>query len=287
MRCKECGNDLMLSIEPEGWRRIFRLLPLATYRCLRCGHTTLRFSASGTHFFVMKIVLAALVLAGMGAAIWRSDLGSKSIPPKTVAEHAPVERRQVDPPPAAKPQVVESDLTARATPQPEEKPAPQEAVQAEPRPAPPKVAPDTPPSAAKAPEPAKASQSARQAAEAKPAQAAKAAAASPETQPHTLGSVETLRENGEVMVSLLVDGPIKHFSKFPLQSPPRLVVDLPGRWTYAGAGTFAINAGGVQILRLGLHEDKLRLVFDLDADAKKPVEPAILTVPHGLLITLH
>jgi len=303
MRCKECGNDLMLSIEPQGVRKLLKLLPLTTYRCLRCGNTSLRFSDGGLHMVALKLVLMAVVLSGMIFGVHRVVNGPDATSPGTVAESAPVQRRPVEPPPAESPRIEERDISAKATPTPEQaqpvparenpqgqtasapsspdpEPVTQTSAQAD-IPAKPAPEPEAKPAPA---QPAQKAQ-ARPAVQAAPQPEPKAQAeADPAKVPRTLGSVQTLRENGTVMVSLLVDGPVKHFSSFSLEGPPRLVVDLPGRWTYKGQSSFTVGQGGVKDMRIGMHDDKLRLVFDLAN--KKPVKPVILTVPHGLLISL-
>jgi hypothetical protein len=63
------------------------------------------------------------------------------------------------------------------------------------------------------------------------------------------------------------------------------VVDLPGQWTYDGPEKVKLPAKNAEALRVGLHDDKLRVVVDFAA-GQKPVEPEARPVPHGLLLVL-
>jgi hypothetical protein len=292
MQCKECGNDLMLSIEPGGWKKIIRILPLAEYRCLRCGYTALRFSASGYRTAAFRILLVALVLAGMGAAIWYSDLASRPPAERRDIDTAAVKRRAVDPPAAEKPEP--AAVTARAEAEKNNAPGPESETAAEP-PAGASRAAQAPAANAtlaktaeestgdsenateKAAKPSEASPGATPAEDPTPDTAVEAA-----ERERTLGSVQTLAEKGEVMVSLLADGPVESHSSFPLRAPPRWVIDLPGRWTYAGPKGFGIESPDVERVRLGVHPDKLRIVIDYNE--KKPPEPIVKTMPHGLIV---
>jgi len=71
-----------------------------------------------------------------------------------------------------------------------------------------------------------------------------------------------------------------------LTAPPRLVVDLPGAWTFTGAA--GPGPGGmVTGVRVGQHTDKLRIVLDLTAiPARAPGKPVVEKTPEGLLIRL-
>lgn len=70
---------------------------------------------------------------------------------------------------------------------------------------------------------------------------------------------------------------------FQMTSPPRYVVDIPGKWTYAGAKQVSVAKGGVKTIRLGVHEDKLRIVLDLERD---PKQASARRTPDGLTITI-
>ncbi len=65
------------------------------------------------------------------------------------------------------------------------------------------------------------------------------------------------------IVKISADGPIKKESNYQLTSPDRLVVDLPG---ITRAPTSAVSGDGTRLdqVRVGLHSNKIRLVFDLN-----------------------
>ncbi len=69
-----------------------------------------------------------------------------------------------------------------------------------------------------------------------------------------------------------------------LESPPRLVVDLPGAWTLRHAD----RPGGelVGAVRVGKHPDKLRLVLDLTFSPKGPKRPQVEKTAEGFVITI-
>lgn len=273
MNCKECGNDIMLSIEPKGWKKIIRIMPLANYRCVRCGHTALRFTASGYRSTAFKILLTALVLASLGAAIWYSSQYYRSPAGPGQAGKAPVERRQVEPPRGPQAEAVTEPPSEQpgAAEQEESGKAPEQAVTENAVQAP----------AEKLEEPEKSPPSPQRPASSQPV---KSPAVSDAGQPITLESVKITAEGAGIAIRLQADRPVEEFSQFSLDSPPRRVIDLPGDWSYEGPQTFAIGAKKMDRLRMGLHPDKLRLVIDLSAE--KSAEATIEAVPHGLRIFL-
>ena len=321
MQCKECGNDIMLSIEPEGWKKITRLLPLAEYRCLRCGSTTLRLSAAGYRTAAFKLIFVVLVLAGMGAAVWFSNYNPvrKADGPEQVK--VPVESPQEAPAAAEIPGdneiVAESpEKSGQASLPAQGDPA---VIRGKVEPKPPvnataEIAENDPrdkPAASAVPDAASGSNIERkesvtpqaprkelpdsrdQAPKKLPAALEAAGETAAETEPaekpgvngpETIDSVKIITEDSKPIISLLTDAQVSNVSKFSLASPPRWVVDLPGRWRYKGPTGMDVNVAGAKRVRLGVHPDKFRIVIDYEK--QKPEEPVVRTVPPWLLIEI-
>ena len=99
----------------------------------------------------------------------------------------------------------------------------------------------------------------------------------------TLSAVRSGVWNGALVVHLDASGTMGAPKGFALASPPRYVVDVPGTWKYAGEHSLAIDNAPATALRLGLHEDKLRVVLDLT----RPVQSAsVRRTTQGLTITI-
>jgi hypothetical protein len=73
---------------------------------------------------------------------------------------------------------------------------------------------------------------------------------------------------------------------FVLSTPPRFVIDLPGKWQKPSFQLKAVSSDLVSKIRLWRHEKKLRIVCDLMSD--KVIKPVVTQSPDGadfLLIT--
>ena len=99
----------------------------------------------------------------------------------------------------------------------------------------------------------------------------------------TLSGVRSGLWNGALVVHLDTTGTMGAPRGFALASPPRYVVDVPGSWNYAGEHSVAIDKATATTLRLGLHEDKLRVVLDL---TRAPQNASVRRTAQGLTITL-
>lgn len=99
----------------------------------------------------------------------------------------------------------------------------------------------------------------------------------------TLSGVRSGLWNGALVVHLDTSGTMGAPKGFALASPPRYVVDVPGSWSYAGEHSVAIDKATATTLRLGLHEDKLRVVLDL---TRAPKNASVRRTAQGLTITL-
>jgi len=90
------------------------------------------------------------------------------------------------------------------------------------------------------------------------------------------------RESG-VKVFLTADQPVTDYKHQFISSPPRLVIDLPGKWKKPTKPFANISNEKFTTVRFGLHAEKLRVVFDMKSD--KSVVSDISGSPKGLLIT--
>lgn len=68
-----------------------------------------------------------------------------------------------------------------------------------------------------------------------------------------------------------------------LDSPPRLSVDLLGEWRWSGSDQIKSASPLVKGVRVGHHQDRLRLVIDL---SQKDVKPSVEETDKGVVITV-
>lgn len=68
-----------------------------------------------------------------------------------------------------------------------------------------------------------------------------------------------------------------------LDSPPRLSVDLLGEWRWSGSDQIKSGSSLVKGVRVGHHQDRLRLVLDL---SQKDVKPSVEETDKGVVITI-
>lgn len=214
------------------------------------------------------------------------NTGSKPVPtaaPKPVTRPKPV----VQPRPTARTTPapnVRTDLPARprtAVQQPQPGPATGQKNAA--------VKPPKPVPSAPAPTPARPQQ---QPAPPKPAvtkPTASPASAAPVVQPdknmvHSIQDITFRETGGKLQMAILANGPITDYKSFTLSGPPRLVIDLFGDWTKPPFLEKKAATGYISRIRLGQHDDKLRIVADLRTDQK--LAPVFTPTGNGLTINL-
>ena len=301
MNCPNCDNDLMVRLEPQGAMRFLRFLPMESYYCVKCGKRVTRLSGPSSNP-ALGVALMVLVLAGMALAVWRSAGDREPAKPAAVAE-APAGGTQAAAPPAppepaapaAQPETPPATPPAvpAAKPEPAAKAAPaaktvaiptksspapaKPAAPAKPEPEPAKPAAETPKATAEAAKPA--------APAAKPAaETAKPAA----TGLRTISAVTVAVAGGSTRITVAAGSPIEGFTAFPLASPARFVLDLPGRFAYRGASTIPVSGGVVTGVRVGAYPDKIRLVLDYaktGPDGRPAKPPMVTSTPQGLSVT--
>ncbi|MDK2954505.1 MAG: hypothetical protein PWQ57_1, partial [Desulfovibrionales bacterium] len=96
-----------------------------------------------------------------------------------------------------------------------------------------------------------------------------------ETQALSLRSVDLETRNKSVVVVLRADRPIEQYDMFTLEEPARVVLDLPGSWRLDAPTDKALNFGRLRRARAALHEGKLRVVLDIDAESVTGASAAI------------
>jgi hypothetical protein len=120
---------------------------------------------------------------------------------------------------------------------------------------------------------------AAEAASSESAPAAEAMPAASEAKRATqLTGVSAKVEGDGVVVDLAADGRIDGAHAFLLESPPRLVVDLPEMKSAVAQSRVAVEHPVVKAVRVGQHEGKVRVVVDGAEDAKGFAEK---TAPHA------
>ncbi|MBW1768899.1 MAG: AMIN domain-containing protein [Deltaproteobacteria bacterium] len=96
-----------------------------------------------------------------------------------------------------------------------------------------------------------------------------------------LRGVEPIDSEEEFRVEVLADGPIPNARKFFMDRPPRLVIDLKGKWREPEYSVVEVNSSIVRRIRIGKHIDKLRIVIDLK-DRRLVTSAIIQRTPKGL-----
>ncbi|MEZ4527167.1 MAG: AMIN domain-containing protein [Desulfobacterales bacterium] len=99
-----------------------------------------------------------------------------------------------------------------------------------------------------------------------------------------LKTVKTESEKDFFRIEIVTDGPVRDYAFFHLKSPPKLVVDLPGKWKHRGDALFKVRDSRVSRVRVGQHPDFIRVVLDLKI--KSAVKPACSSTDQGLTVTL-
>lgn len=91
-------------------------------------------------------------------------------------------------------------------------------------------------------------------------------------------------EAGESGIEIKADGPVDRFKYFTMTRPQRLVVDVYDVKSAVSKSFMQIKRFGVESARIGLHPDKVRIVFD----SRKPVFSgfSVEKSAHGLYVAM-
>lgn len=101
-----------------------------------------------------------------------------------------------------------------------------------------------------------------------------------------LTAVSTRTTDAGVLVGLEADGAIGSLEAFTLTDPARLVVDLPGMTVAEGVGNENLDSALVKAIRLGVHDDKVRVVLDGGVEADDFEGRQIMPGTTGLWIAI-
>lgn len=90
--------------------------------------------------------------------------------------------------------------------------------------------------------------------------------------------------DGNKGLAIVTTGPVEAYRSFQMKGPNRIVIDMPGQWQKPGQTEYTVDAPGVKGVRIGQHDDKIRVVVDL---AGSPgAEPRIERHDRGLLVMM-
>jgi hypothetical protein len=80
---------------------------------------------------------------------------------------------------------------------------------------------------------------------------------------HRLLTIQAPANEQEANFFIVADGRLDQYRVFHLTDPPRVVVDLSGVQSSDVRDALTLSGSLVRRVRVGLHPDKVRLVFDL------------------------
>jgi hypothetical protein len=92
---------------------------------------------------------------------------------------------------------------------------------------------------------------------------------------HKLTAIRSIKSDEELRIYILADGSLTEYKTFFLNSPPRLVLDLMEVGSTKVRVVQSVKGSLVKKIRVGLHTEKLRVVFDLVSE-KEPSYQTIL-----------
>ncbi len=101
-----------------------------------------------------------------------------------------------------------------------------------------------------------------------------------------LTGVTTQTTDMGVLVGLQADGAVEAIEAFTLESPARLVIDLPGLSAGRGARDVTVASDWVKGVRVGGHADKVRIVVDGGAKAQDFQGRQIMPGTTGLWVAI-
>lgn len=108
--------------------------------------------------------------------------------------------------------------------------------------------------------------------------------ASEKNMPMVLKDIRSQSSDGSFSMVLSANAPIEKYKTIALNPPPKLVLDLPGKWNYSGRSSIYVDSDLVERIRIGEHPNKLRLVIDLKGS--RTYSPRVEQSPDGLTFTI-
>ncbi|MDM8517725.1 AMIN domain-containing protein [Desulfobacterales bacterium HSG16] len=86
----------------------------------------------------------------------------------------------------------------------------------------------------------------------------------------TLKTVQAGVSKEAFKLALTSDGPIETYRQFFLEGPPRIVLNLAGKWDYPGETRMKVDSDVVKSIRIGEHDTFLSIVIDLKSKDNFP-----------------
>jgi hypothetical protein len=80
---------------------------------------------------------------------------------------------------------------------------------------------------------------------------------------HEITAIKSIKLGEELRIYILADGSLAQYKTFFLNSPPRLVIDFMEVRSTKVKGVQSLKGSLVRKIRVGVHPEKLRVVFDL------------------------
>ncbi|MEF3697442.1 AMIN domain-containing protein [Desulfolutivibrio sp.] len=101
-------------------------------------------------------------------------------------------------------------------------------------------------------------------------------------------AVSAVDKPGEYVLTVTTTSPVGEVTRTYMDGPPRLVIDLAGRWTYTGPLSLSGKSPLIRLVRVGKHPNILRLVLDLAPEAVTRLReaPVVDRTPNGVVIRL-
>lgn len=101
-------------------------------------------------------------------------------------------------------------------------------------------------------------------------------------------AVSAADKPGEYVLTVTTTSPVGEVTRLYMDGPPRLVIDLDGRWTYTGPLSLPGKSPLIRMVRVGKHPDRLRLVLDLAPEATTRLReaPVLDRTSNGVVIRL-
>jgi hypothetical protein len=100
----------------------------------------------------------------------------------------------------------------------------------------------------------------------------------------SLMSINTKKMGDLLTIIISCDSQIPETESFFLDSPPRFVVDIKGKWKNSGPSYLSVKDNLVSKIRIGTHKDRLRIVMDIKN--KENLAPELKRSKDKLIITL-
>ncbi len=120
--------------------------------------------------------------------------------------------------------------------------------------------------------------------EPKPVKRAVKTARKPDTRPRRLSEIVPKPAGDRFEALIRADGGITDYRSFFLKSPPKLVIDIPGKWEQKTGSVIDVDHDLVKRVRVGEHPEFIRVVLDLEKE--KVLKPDFTETAEGLRISL-